>query len=123
MRIVLTSVLVDDQEKALHFYRDILGFKPKNDIPMGHHRWLTLVAHDNPDGVELLLEPDEHPAAKPFKSALVEDRAEQAKRRCHQMDTRRVERFARTKNGSITLNGQIVAFRHDRACRPVVEGP
>ncbi len=42
MRIVLTSVLVDDQEKALHFYRDILGFKPKEDIPMGHHRWLTL---------------------------------------------------------------------------------
>ena len=44
MRIVLTSVLVDDQEKALHFYRDVLGFKPKEDIPMGHHRWLTLVA-------------------------------------------------------------------------------
>jgi catechol 2,3-dioxygenase-like lactoylglutathione lyase family enzyme len=73
MRIVLTSVLVDDQERALHFYRDILGFKPKNDIPMGHHRWLTLVAPENPDGVELLLEPDEHPAAKPFKAALVAD--------------------------------------------------
>lgn len=73
MRIVLTSVLVDDQEKALQFYRDILGFKPKEDIPMGHHRWLTLVAPENPDGVELLLEPDEHPAAKPFKAALVAD--------------------------------------------------
>jgi catechol 2,3-dioxygenase-like lactoylglutathione lyase family enzyme len=73
MRIVLTSVLVDDQERALHFYRDILGFKPKHDIPMGHHRWLTLVAPENPDGVELLLEPDEHPAAKPFKAALVAD--------------------------------------------------
>lgn len=73
MRIVLTSVLVDDQEKALRFYRDVLGFKLKNDIPMGHHRWLTLVAPDNPDGVELLLEPDEHPAAKPFKAALVAD--------------------------------------------------
>jgi catechol 2,3-dioxygenase-like lactoylglutathione lyase family enzyme len=73
MRIVLTSVLVDDQEKALHFYRDILGFKPKEDIPMGHHRWLTLVAPENPGGVELLLEPDEHPAAKPFKAALVAD--------------------------------------------------
>jgi catechol 2,3-dioxygenase-like lactoylglutathione lyase family enzyme len=73
MRIVLTSVLVDDQERALHFYRDIFGFKPKNDIPMGHHRWLTLVAPENPDGVELLLEPDEHPAAKPFKAALVAD--------------------------------------------------
>src|SRR5260370_9391499 len=73
MRIVLTSVLVDDQEKALHFYRDLLGFKPKKDVPMGYHRWLTLVAPENPDGVELLLEPDEHPAAKPFKAALVAD--------------------------------------------------
>jgi len=73
MRIVLTSVLVDDQEKALHFYRDILGFKPKVDVPMGHHRWLTLVAPESPDGVQLLLEPDEHPAAKPFKAALVAD--------------------------------------------------
>ncbi|MDB5515228.1 MAG: bleomycin resistance protein [Tardiphaga sp.] len=73
MRIVLTSVLVDDQERALRFYRDILGFKPKTDIPLGHHRWLTLVAPESPDGVELLLEPDEHPAAKPFKAALVAD--------------------------------------------------
>lgn len=73
MRIVVTSVLVDDQEKALRFYRDILGFKPKKDIPLGHHRWLTLVAAENPDGVELVLEPDEHPAAKPFKAALVAD--------------------------------------------------
>ena len=73
MRIVLTSVLVDDQEKALRFYRDVLGFRPKTDIPMGEHRWLTLVSPENPDGVELLLEPDAHPAAKPFKAALVAD--------------------------------------------------
>jgi catechol 2,3-dioxygenase-like lactoylglutathione lyase family enzyme len=73
MRIVLTSVLVDDQEKALRFYRDILGFKLKHDIPMGAHRWLTLVSDDAPDGVQLLLEPDEHPAAKPFKDALIAD--------------------------------------------------
>jgi catechol 2,3-dioxygenase-like lactoylglutathione lyase family enzyme len=73
MRIVLTSVLVDDQDKALRFYRDVLGFKPKTDIPMGEHRWLTLVSPENPDGVELLLEPDVHPAAKPFKAALVAD--------------------------------------------------
>jgi catechol 2,3-dioxygenase-like lactoylglutathione lyase family enzyme len=73
MRIVLHSVLVDDQDKALRFYRDVLGFKPKTDIPMGEHRWLTLVSPENPDSVELLLEPDAHPAAKPFKAALVAD--------------------------------------------------
>jgi catechol 2,3-dioxygenase-like lactoylglutathione lyase family enzyme len=73
MKIVVTSVLVDDQEKALRFYRDILGFNLKHDIPLGAHRWLTLVSADEPDGVELLLEPDEHPAAKPFKAALVAD--------------------------------------------------
>lgn len=73
MKITVTSVLVDDQAKALAFYRDLLGFEPKHDIPMGGHRWLTLTAPGAPDGVELLLEPDSHPAAKPFKQALVED--------------------------------------------------
>src|SRR6476660_3128561 len=73
MRIVVTSVLVDDQEKALRFYTDVLGFWKKTDIPMGHHRWLTVVSTSDPDGVELLLEPDQHPAARPFKRALVED--------------------------------------------------
>src|SRR5690242_18233751 len=73
MQITLTSILVDDQAKALAFYTDILGFKKKNDIPMGEHRWLTVVSPEAPDGVELVLEPDEHPAAKPFKAALVED--------------------------------------------------
>jgi catechol 2,3-dioxygenase-like lactoylglutathione lyase family enzyme len=73
MKIVLTSVLVDDQEKALRFYRDVLGFQLKHDVPLGAHRWLTVVSPEQPDGVELVLEPDEHPAAKPFKSALVAD--------------------------------------------------
>lgn len=73
MKITLTSVLVDDQAKALAFYTDTLGFRPKNDIPLGEHRWLTVVSADAPDGVELVLEPDEHPAAKVFKAALVED--------------------------------------------------
>jgi catechol 2,3-dioxygenase-like lactoylglutathione lyase family enzyme len=71
--INLTSVLVDDQEKALAFYTDVLGFLPKADIPMGEHRWLTVVSAEDPDGVELVLEPDEHPAAKLFKQALVAD--------------------------------------------------
>ena len=73
MRIVVTSVLVDDQDKALRFYTDVLGFVKKYDVPLGAHRWLTVVSPDDPDGVELVLEPDEHPAAKPFKRALVED--------------------------------------------------
>jgi catechol 2,3-dioxygenase-like lactoylglutathione lyase family enzyme len=73
MRIVVTSVLVDDQEKALRFYTDVLGFVKKTDIPMGEARWLTVVAPEDPDGTELLLEPDQHPAAGPFKEALVAD--------------------------------------------------
>lgn len=73
MRIVVTSVFVDDQAKALAFYTDKLGFQQKNDIPMGESRWLTVVSPDDPDGVELLLEPSSHPAVGPFKEALVED--------------------------------------------------
>ena len=73
MRINVTSVLVDDQEKALRFYTDILGFVKKTDIPVGDAKWLTVVSPDEPDGVELLLEPDGHPAARPFKEALVSD--------------------------------------------------
>jgi catechol 2,3-dioxygenase-like lactoylglutathione lyase family enzyme len=74
MRIVVTSVLVDDQEKALRFYTDVLGFVKKADVPMGGDaRWLTVVSPEDPDGTELLLEPDSHPAAGPFKAALVED--------------------------------------------------
>jgi catechol 2,3-dioxygenase-like lactoylglutathione lyase family enzyme len=73
IRITVTSVLVDDQEKALKFYTDVLGFVKKNDVPLGEARWLTVVSRADPDGTELLLEPDGHPAAKPFKQALVED--------------------------------------------------
>ncbi|PMY60688.1 MULTISPECIES: VOC family protein [Pseudomonas] len=61
MKIVITSVVVDDQAKALAFYRDVLGFQLKHDIAMGEHRWLTLTS------------PDAHPAAKPFTSALKRD--------------------------------------------------
>jgi catechol 2,3-dioxygenase-like lactoylglutathione lyase family enzyme len=73
MRINLTSVLVDDQDRALAFYTDVLGFVKKTDLPAGEHRWLTVVSPESPDGPELLLEPDAHPAAKPFKDALVAD--------------------------------------------------
>lgn len=73
MRIHLTSVLVDDQEKALRFYTERLGFVKKTEIPMGDFRWLTVVSPDDAEGTELVLEPDAHPAAVPFKKALVED--------------------------------------------------
>ena len=73
MRIYVTSDFVDDQAKALAFYTAKLGFVVKQDIPMGEHRWLTVVSREQPDGTELLLEPSEHPAVKPFKAARVAD--------------------------------------------------
>lgn len=73
MRIHLTSVFVDDQEKAARFYTDVLGFVKKHDLPLGTDRWLTVVSPENPDGTELLLEPGSHPAVPPYKDALVAD--------------------------------------------------
>lgn len=73
MRINITSVLVDDQDKALAFYTDVLGFAKKEDVPLGEAKWLTVVSPEDRDGTELLLEPDTHPAVRPFKQALVED--------------------------------------------------
>jgi catechol 2,3-dioxygenase-like lactoylglutathione lyase family enzyme len=73
MRINLASVLVDDQDKALSFYTGVLGFEKKTEIPMGEHRWLTVTSPEDPNGTELVLEPDDHPAVRPFKEALVAD--------------------------------------------------
>ncbi|WP_018548352.1 VOC family protein [Streptomyces sp. LaPpAH-108] len=73
MRINLASVFVDDQAKALRFYTDMLGFVKKSDVPLGEHRWLTVVSPEQPDGTELVLEPDVHPAAKAYTAALAED--------------------------------------------------
>jgi len=73
MKIVVTSVFVDDQAKALQFYTEVLGFVKKDDVPLGEDRWLTVVSPEDPDGTELLLEPGGHPAVGPFKRALVED--------------------------------------------------
>ncbi|WP_299408601.1 VOC family protein [Acaryochloris sp. IP29b_bin.148] len=73
MKIYITSVFVDNQELAHDFYTKALGFETKHDIPMGEHRWLTLIESENPNGVELLLEPSSHPAVPPYKAALVAD--------------------------------------------------
>ena len=72
-RIELTSIFVDDQAKALAFYTENLGFVLRHDEPAGAFRWLTVVGGDTPDGPELLLEPNEHPAAKAYQQALVAD--------------------------------------------------
>ncbi|WP_433544502.1 VOC family protein (plasmid) [Streptomyces sp. CA-294286] len=74
MRIHLTSVFVDDQTKAEHFYTEILGFVKKRDVPVGgEDRWLTVVSPDETGGTELLLEPAGHPAVRPYRDALVRD--------------------------------------------------
>lgn len=72
MKIVLTSVMVDDQAKALAFYTNVLGFVKEKDIPMGAARFLTVISPEGARGVELLLEPMGHPAAPPFQKALFE---------------------------------------------------
>jgi catechol 2,3-dioxygenase-like lactoylglutathione lyase family enzyme len=74
MKIHLTSVFVDDQAKAEHFYTQVLGFVKKHDVPVGEtDRWLTVVSPEEPGGTELLLEPAGHPAARAYREALVED--------------------------------------------------
>ena len=73
MRIHLAGVFVDDQQKALRFYTETLGFKLKHNIPLGRNAWITVVSEEAPEGTELLLEPDEHPAVRPYKAALVKD--------------------------------------------------
>ena len=73
IRVKLTSIMVNDQSRARRFYRDVLGFSIKHDIPCGDAAWLTLVAPDDPKGVELLLEPTGHPAAAPFQQTLYND--------------------------------------------------
>jgi predicted enzyme related to lactoylglutathione lyase len=70
MRIKITSVMVDDQDKALKFYTEILGFVKKTEIPMGEHKWLTVVSPEAPEEVELLLEPMGFAPAKVYQKAL-----------------------------------------------------
>lgn len=73
MRIKLNSIFVDDQDKALRFYTDVLGFKKKQDFPVGGARWITVTSPEGPDDLELVLEPNSHPAASAYQSALMKD--------------------------------------------------
>ncbi|MGD8189678.1 VOC family protein [Brevibacillus ginsengisoli] len=72
MKIKLTSIFVDNQDKALQFYTEVLGFVKKKEIPLGEAKWLTVVSPDSPEGTELVLEPNNNPAAKTFQKALFE---------------------------------------------------
>ncbi|QDP41582.1 VOC family protein [Radiobacillus deserti] len=73
MKIIVTSIFVEDQDKALEFYSETLGFVKKHDVPTGEHRWITVVSRDEQNGTELLLEPNEHPAAKDYQKRLFDD--------------------------------------------------
>jgi len=72
MKIKLNSVFVEDQDKALKFYTEVLGFVKKTEIPLGQFKWLTVVSAEGPDDIELLLEPNDNPAAKTFQTAIFE---------------------------------------------------
>lgn len=108
MKIYVTSVLVDNQSKALDFYTRVLGFELKNDVPVGEHRWLTVVGRDAPEGPELLLEPNAHPAAQDYTAALKRDGIPAASFQVDDLDAE----FAR-------LNGLGVAFTRE----PMDAGP
>jgi predicted enzyme related to lactoylglutathione lyase len=70
MRIKLTSLMVEDQSRALAFYTDVLGFEKKHEIPVGEYRWITVVSRDGRDDLELSLEPNANPAARAFQEAM-----------------------------------------------------
>ena len=72
MKIILTSLFVNDQDKALKFYTEVLGFLPKQNFPAGKYRWISVVSPVAPDGVELVLEPNDNPASLAFQTALFE---------------------------------------------------
>jgi len=74
MQIKLTSVFVDDQDKALKFYTEVLGFQKKHEFPAGKHKWLTVVSPEEPEGVQLVLEPNDayNPAAKTYQKEILQ---------------------------------------------------
>jgi len=74
MRIKLTSLMVDDQDKALRFYTDVLGFRKKHEFPAGAYKWLTVISPEAPNDIELSLEPNANPAAKAFQKAMFEQK-------------------------------------------------
>ena len=82
MRIKLTSIMVDDQDKAIRFYTDVLGFKKKHDIPVGEYRWITVTSPEGPNDLELALEPNANPAGKAFQEAMFKQAFRSRRSRC-----------------------------------------
>ena len=78
MRIALTSVFVNDQDEALRFYTEVLGFVKKHDFPVGEFKWLTVVSPEGPDDIELLLEPNDNPVARTYQEGIFEQGIPQA---------------------------------------------
>jgi catechol 2,3-dioxygenase-like lactoylglutathione lyase family enzyme len=111
MRIKLTSIMVDDQEKALKFYTNVLGFEKKQDFPVGEYRWITVVSPDGRDDLELALEPNANPAGRSFQEAMFAQgipvaafESTDIERECARLKTHGVA-FTRepTKTGPVTI--------------------
>jgi catechol 2,3-dioxygenase-like lactoylglutathione lyase family enzyme len=123
MRITRTSVFVDDQAAALDFYSRVLGFSVRHDVPLGEHRWLTVVSPEAPDGVELLLEPNEHPAAKAYTRALVEDGIPSTSFTCDDVETehQRLTGLGVTFTQPPVAMGPVVTAVFDDTCGNLVQ--
>ena len=123
MKIYITSVFVDDQDKALRFYTEVLGFQKKDEVPLGADRWLTVVSPQEPEGPELLLEPDGHPAVRPYKKALVGDGIPAASFAVHDVSTE----FARLKELGVEFTqeplemGPVVTAVFDDTCGNLIQ--
>lgn len=123
MRIKLTSVLVNDQECALSFYTEVLGFVLKRDLPAGEFRFITLAAPDDPDGPELLLEPNDNPAAKTFQAAIYEQGIPLTAFQSDdvQADYERLQARGVTFTGPPTASGSVTLAIFDDTCGNLIQ--
>ena len=116
IRIALCSLFVEDQERALQFYTEMLGFEKKHDIPAGEFRWLTVTSPAGPEGVELLLEPNSHPAAQAYQKANFEDGIPAASLFATDLQAeyeRLVEKGVEFKTPPTTMGDHMIAVFHD----------
>lgn len=123
MKIQLTSVMVDDQQKALAFYTNILGFVKKADIPMGEYRWTTVVSPDGSRSVELLLEPNAHPAAKAFQKAMYDEGVPASMFAVSdiQQEYKRMKILGVTFRSAPTAMGPVIAAVLDDTCGNLIQ--
>lgn len=123
MRINLTSVFVDDQATALRFYTEVLGFVKKAEVAVGEDLWLTVVSPEQPDGVELLLEPASHPAVPPFRDALMADGIPAAQFAVDdvQVEYERLRGFGVTFTQEPTSMGAVTTAVFDDTCGNLVQ--